>query len=126
MYKIICIIGILVVISFIVLNIIGCDSSLIEGMQNVSESNITESQNAAIQSKIVMLDDQLMITKYKRQYENIIVNMDDYINLMMIQQLLKIKFDSGIASTIEGLQDLNTLKSAKDSLNVAMKFLDKR
>jgi len=125
MYKIICIIAILVVISFILFNLIG-DKSLVEGLENVSESNITESQNAAIQSKIVMLDDQLMISKYKKEYENMIINMDDYINLMMIQQLLNIKLDSGVASTIEGLDYLNTLKSAKDSLNVAMKFLDKR
>ena len=126
MYKIICIIAILLVISLIILNIVG-DKSVIEGLENnVSESDITESQNAAILSKIVMLDDQLMISKYKRQYENMIINMDDYINLMMIQQLLKIKMDSGIGTTIEGLDYLNTLKSAKDSLNVAMKFLDKR
>lgn len=126
MYKIICIIAILIVISFIILNIIG-ENSVIEGLENnVSESDITQSQNAAILSKIVMLDDQLMISKYKRQYETIIINMDDYINLLMIQQLLKIKLDSGVGATIEGLEYLNTLKSAKDSLNVAMKFLDKR
>jgi hypothetical protein len=126
MYKIICIGVIILVILSIIFNLIG-DNSMIEGLENnVSESDITESQNAAIQSKIVMLDDQLMINKYKRQYENMIINMDDYINLMMIQQILKIKFDSGVGTTIEGLDYLNTLKSAKDSLNVAMKFLDKR
>lgn len=126
MYKIICITAIILVILSIIFNLIG-DNSLVEGLENnVSESNIIESQNATIQAKIVILEDQLMLSKNKKQYENMIINMDDYINLMMMQQLLKTKFDSGIATTIESLDYLNTLKSAKESLNIAMKFLDKR
>lgn len=125
MYKIICISAIILVILSIIFNLIG-ENSLIEGLENVSETNIIESQNATIQSKIVMLEDQLMLTQNKKKYENMIINMDDYINLTMIQQLLNTKFDSGIAKTIESLEYLNTLKTAKDSLNMAMKFLDKR
>ena len=128
MYKILCIISIVLVIMYIIFNFLSNDKSLVEGLENnvTAESSINESQNATIQSKIVMLEDQLMLSKNKKQYENMIINMDDYINLMMIQQLVKTKFDSGIATTMESLDYLNTLKSAKDSLNVAMKFLDKR
>lgn len=89
------------------------------------ETAAIESINATIQSKITLLEDQMTLKKNKTQYETTIINMDDYINLLMMQQILNIKLDSGVKSTIDGLQNLNTLKASKEALNVSMKYLDK-
>lgn len=89
------------------------------------EKDVIESINATIQAKITLLEDQLVLKKNKAQYETTIINMDDYINLLMMQQILNIKFDSGTQTTIDGLQNLNTLKACKEALNVSMKYLDK-
>lgn len=89
------------------------------------ESAAIESINATIQAKITNLDDELMIKKYKSQYETTIINLDDYINLLMMQQIVNIKLDSGVKTTVDYLQRLNTLKDSKESLNAVMKYLDK-
>jgi len=128
MYDAFKLLGMIVVICLIVYFImksLNIDISLVEGLEN-NESDINLSQNATIQSKIVMLEDQLVISKNKKEYETMIINMDDYINLTMLQQIVKTKFDSGIEETIRSLENLNTLKNAKDSLNVVMKYIDKR
>lgn len=88
-------------------------------------TNNIDSINATIQANIVKLDDELMLRKFKKQYETVIINLDDYINLLMMKQIINIKYDSGIQTTIDYLENLNTLKTSKDSLNVAMKYLDK-
>lgn len=89
------------------------------------ESTAIESVNSTILAKITKLDDELMLKKYKKQYETTIINLDDYINLLIMQQIIGIKLDSGIKTTTDSLERLNTLKASKDSLNVAMKYLDK-
>jgi hypothetical protein len=91
---------------------------------SINTTNI-DTINAAIQANIVKLDDELMLRKFKKQYETVIINLDDYINLLMMKQIINIKYDSGIQTTIDYLENLNTLKTSKDSLNVAMKHLDK-
>lgn len=91
-------------------------------IQNVA----IESTNATIQSKITMLQDELMLKKNKKNYETTIINMDDYINLLMMQQIAKIRLDSGMKTFMQTLENLNTLKQSKEALNVAMHYLDKR
>lgn len=90
------------------------------------EKAALESLNATIQAKITMLSDELMLKKYKKEYETTIINMDDYINLLMMQQIYKTKYDSGIETTISSLENLNILKASKDALNTAMTYLDKQ
>lgn len=90
------------------------------------EKSALESLNATIQSKITILDDELMLKKYKKDYETTIINMDDYINLLMMQQIAKTKYDSGLGTTLKSLESLNTLKASKDALNAAMTYLDKQ
>lgn len=105
-----------------------------EGIENMNNDDETlpiekvtlESLNATIQSKLTMLDDELMLKKYKKQYETTIINMDDYINLLMMQQIVNTKYDSGIETTIKSLETLNILKASKDALNIAMVYLDKQ
>ena len=52
--------------------------------------------------------------------------MDDYINLLMMHQIAKTKYDSGTGSTLKSLESLNILKASKDALNTAMTYLDKQ
>jgi hypothetical protein len=124
-FKLLGIIVVICLIVYFIMKSLNMNVSIVEGLEN-NESDINLSQNATIQSKIVMLEDQLVISKNKKEYETMIINMDDYINLTMLQQIVKTKFDSGIEETIRSLENLNTLKNAKDSLNVVMKYIDKR
>lgn len=76
-----------------------------------------------VKANYVKLQDELLVPKYRKEYENIIINMDDYLNAKMMEQILSIKMGSN--SETESFKNLATLFSAKGALNDAMKWVDK-
>ena len=76
-----------------------------------------------VKANYVKLQDELLVPKYRKEYENIIINMDDYLNAKMMEQILSIKMGSN--SETESFKTLSTLYSAKSALNDAMKWVDK-
>ena len=63
------------------------------------------------------------IKKYRIDYENVIIDMEDYVNNMMLQTVLSIDYTNE-ASAMEKLRTLNVLQESKQSLNATMKFVD--
>ena len=135
-------IGILVVAMFVIHYFIGCvkvQSLIIEGLTNPDTSNPTtttqsvsngEAGNAAnyaasIKAKFIQLQDELLISKYRKEYETAIINMDDYVSMMMLKQVLSMNTNGdNQKANIEMLNTLNILKNSKDALNATMKYLD--
>jgi hypothetical protein len=79
------------------------------------------SYSATIKSTNVKINDELLISKYKSDYENIILNMDDMLNNLMLQTTLSVNTNNP-QSAIKQLAEMNQAKSA---LNSVMKYLDK-
>jgi hypothetical protein len=75
-----------------------------------------------IKSASIALQDQLLISKYQTDYENVILNLDDYINNLMLSTALNIN-----TSNINNTNDffvLSQLQNSKQALNSVMKFID--
>jgi hypothetical protein len=105
--------------------------SIIEGLDTMSPSNgeaasaITYSET--IKSNFIRLQDELLIQKYRKDYEKTIFNMEDYINMLMVKQVLNMDLNSSdMKKNMEAFNNLNTLKTSKDALNDVMKFIDKQ
>jgi hypothetical protein len=128
------IIGILIVSLFIIYFIVKMfhlQVSVIEGLTNADtpssgEAGTASSYAASIKALVVKLQDELLIAKYRQDYESVIINLDDYIGMLMIKQVLNIKPSDDIKSTVDAINNLNSLKTAKESLNTTMTFLDKQ
>ena len=136
------IIGIVIVCFFIiymVMKMFQLQTSVIEGLTNADgtispsataptsgEAGTAASYAAAIKAQVVKLQDELLVPKYRKDYETAIINLDDYIGYLMIKQTLNMKLDGDMKSNIEAVNNLNILKNAKDSLNSTMTFLDKQ
>jgi hypothetical protein len=136
------IIGIVIVCFFIiymVMKMFQLQTKVIEGLTNADgsitasatppssgEAGTATSYAAAIKAQVVKLQDELLIAKYRKDYESVIINLDDYIGYLMIKQSLNMKLDGDMKSNIEAINNLNILKSAKESLNATMTFLDKQ
>jgi hypothetical protein len=75
---------------------------------------------ANIKSMTIKNQDILLISKYRNDYENAILNLDDLINTMMLQTALTVDNSKPMVS----IEKLNQLNSAKVSLNSVMKFVD--
>lgn len=109
------------------------NNSIIEGLTN--EDGTTSSRNGeagsaasysdSIKAQVTKIQDELLVPKYRKDYENTIIHMDDLVSTMMIKQIQNMTIGgSDSKALISSLNNLNTLRSAKESLNVAMKYLD--
>jgi hypothetical protein len=102
--------------------------SIFEGLTNNTDSGIGGSAATYatdISQQMVALQDSLLIKKYKTDYENVILNLDEYIGLAMLQTALLINpKDVTMPENIALLTNLNTLNAAKQSLNNVMTVVD--
>lgn len=124
---IICVVALL--IYFVFNNI-----TITEGMTTNTQSSNTQTSNgvagnaeafaAQIKANTIKMQDTLLISKYRKDYENTIINMDDYINNMMLDTILHFN-TADDKKNMDIIDKLNKLNEAKGSLNAVMKFVDR-
>ena len=132
------IIGIIIVSFFIIYLVVKgfhLQSKVMEGLTNADgttttatsgEAGTAASYAASLKAQTVKLQDELLISKYRKDYEAVIINMDDLVGYMMLKQVLNMDLNGKPKDAVESLNILNTLKSARDNLNATMQFLDKQ
>jgi hypothetical protein len=111
------------------------NTSIIEGLENKPDesaakppggiSGIAGSAAAstdAIKAETVKIQDMLLIEKYKDDYVNKIIALDDYLDMEMLLTALRISNEQDAELFI---RKLGPLKEGKDALNDVMKTLDK-
>ena len=138
-FKIVGILLVCFVIIYMVVKMFKLQATVIEGLTNGSddsgspstiatngEAGTASSYAAGIKAQTVKLQDELLISKYRKDYETIIINLDDYIGFLMIKQVLNMKISDNLQANMISINNLNSLKSARDSLNTTMNFLDKQ
>ena len=123
---------VLALIFFIVglgMNILNTNQKKREGLTNQGSNGEAGNANnfaATIKAQTVILQDSLLVPKYRTDYENVIINMDDYLNMLMLKQVLNIDTTKDAQTNITNLEALNTISSAKKNLNDVMVFIDKQ
>jgi hypothetical protein len=134
------IVGIIIVSFFIIYMVIKMfqlQTNVIEGLttgsDNVATTNVSSgeagtaaSYAAAIKAQVIKLQDELLIAKYRKDYESVIINLDDYVGYLMLKASLNLKLEDDVNKTAQNLNIINLLKNTKDSLNTTMTFLDKQ
>jgi hypothetical protein len=74
---------------------------------------------ASIKNMATLSKDKLLISKYRTDYENIVISYDDYVNSLMLERLL-----DGSTDQMKKLSDIATLNQSKIALNAIMKYVD--
>ena len=134
------ILGIIIVCFFIIymaVNMFHLQTKVIEGLTTDSDSETTTAPSsgeagsaasyaAAVKAQVVKLQDELLISKYRKDYEAAIINLDDYFGFSMIRLALNLKMNDDNKANFEIIGKLNALKGARDALNATMAFLDKQ
>ena len=134
------IVGILIVCFFIIYMVVKMfqlQTKVIEGLTNADgaiststpssgEAGTATSYAAAIKAQVVKLQDELLVSKYRKDYESVIINLDDYIGYLMIKQTLNMNLNGDTKTNLDAINALNILKNSKESLNSTMTFLDKQ
>ena len=75
---------------------------------------------ASLKSHAVKHQDTLLVSKYRNDYENAILNLDDLIDNLMLTTALNVNPNNHT----EGIETLAKLNGAKSALNNVMKFID--
>ena len=75
---------------------------------------------AQIKSQAIKIEDQLLITKYRTDYENVILNLDELVNDLILQTALNVNLTNPQQSMVQ----LSQLQQAQGALNSAMKYID--
>jgi hypothetical protein len=133
-------IGMLVVVGilvFMAVKFLKLQVKVLEGATNMSDAGAASSgeagnasaYNAKLKASVVKIQDTLLISKYRADYENILLNLDDYISLLMLKTSLNVNLDSEPEAgkpnpNMALLSALKTLSDAKVSLNSVMKYID--
>jgi hypothetical protein len=71
------------------------------------------------------MKDKLNIKQYRNNYENVIIDMSDYLDGLMLHELLSLNpltLDSN--KIMNSIDNINKISSGKQNLNKIMKFVD--
>jgi len=106
--------------------------SLIEGMTDASGNAVTPTGNgiagnaasygAQIKAATIKLQDTFLISKYRSDYETVILNLDDLVDNLMLKTVLSIDTNN----PGDSVKKLAEMSQAKLALNNVMKFVDKQ
>jgi hypothetical protein len=92
-------------------------------LNNSSSSGVAgqaESYTADIQTQVIKLQDTMLLSKYRGNYENVVMALDDLVDNLMLKTALSM--DS--TNPQQSLTELVNLNNAKTALNNVMKFID--
>ena len=109
----------------------GMDSSSTTTTTNTNnnETNGVAGNASSYSAKLKALNIQstytYLITKNRTDYENIIINLEEYINLLMLDVVLNID-TSNKESVIKAINNLGTLNTGNVALNNVMKYIDSK
>jgi hypothetical protein len=110
-------------------------SSIMEGLTNppASTDNALTQNKASgaqayadeIQKIYAKITDNLLIKDNRTAYENVIIQMDDFITALMLQKIMSIdKTSLTEDNLVDVIGKINVLNQGKQSLNSVMKFVD--
>ena len=93
-------------IIYVILKMFKLQTNIIEGLTNKGEAGSAETYSKGIKSQVVKIQDELLINKYRKDYEAAIINLDDYVGLLMIKQALNINHNEDMKITIDSINNL--------------------
>ena len=136
-FKFVGIFIVVVVLVYMLAKFLKLQTKVMEGLTNSTSTDATTNgeagsasqYSARIKAEVVKMQDALLISKYRADYENILLNLDDYINLLMLKTTLNIDLsadtDGGKPNAnMPYFSSLKVLSDAKTSLNGTMKYID--
>ena len=129
------VVGLFIVFIIIAVVFSSIYTTQIEGMTNQKNNNSTISNTSrGINSTLFHeklkenhqnLKSDLNIPRHRGDYENILIEMNDYVDGLMLNELLNIDPNNiNNSKLINTVQNITKMNQSKDSLNKMMKYLD--
>jgi len=104
----------------------------LEGLTNEEGSTSTngisgnsEGYSSSLSNEIATLNDKLLVDKYKANYDNILLELEEVLKLRMLELALSIN-PNNVESSINDIQLMNDLSKAVTSLDLVQSFVDSK
>jgi hypothetical protein len=97
---------------------------VVEGLDTMKPKGVagdSKEFGVKIKDQVIKTQDQLLISKYRVDYEQIILNADELVDTLMLQNLLTLD----LSNPYPGLEKISTLNQTKLALNNIIKYVDK-
>jgi hypothetical protein len=121
---------VIVFLIYLVTKLLTFQVNVLEGMTSSGGDTDKDKVPEAVKSNTTRVEDALLIDKYTKAYEDTIIDLDANIDMYILNQLLsnaeKISADPGSDENQKIITKINNAKGLKDSLNHAIKVLDKK
>jgi hypothetical protein len=140
--------GVVILVAlYILIKTLTFQGKIIEGLTNSTEATsdptssaeisllntVTSKSTEGITAQNNKLQDILALDKYRTDYENLIIALEDYANVMMFAKVVGIGAKVSTLSNgqpvtngiIEDMEKANKLKEFISTLNVSMSYIDK-
>ena len=113
---------------FIIVRTLNFQAKVLEGLTTGStteKSNIPE----AISANTTTLEDSLLLSKYKKNYEDVLINLENNVNFNILNGIVSnaetLSKNPMDPTALQMVSSMNSLKTFKDTLNDTMSFLNK-
>jgi hypothetical protein len=129
----------LIILAYLSMHSIKMYSNVFEGLEN--NSSTTSSTNSkstsatgiaagaasfadAIKSATTKINDTTLISKYRKDYENIVINAEECVNASMFSALIMSPLGPDGNVTVQTLTAIKNMNDSKVALNEIMKYID--
>lgn len=92
----------------------------------IGQASNSSNRAKALKNQVEHLKDTMNIGKYRTDYENILINMDDILSYEMLQTTVNLNTNADIDKQMTDIEKINKLNSARENLNNLMKWMDKQ
>jgi hypothetical protein len=112
-------------------------SNVHEGMENGSTTESTSKSTGvtgiaagaasfadAIKSATTKITDTVLVSKYRKDYENIVINAEECVNASMLSALIMSPLGADGNVTVQTLTAIKNMNDSKVALNEIMKYVD--
>ena len=133
-------IAFLLILAYISAQSIKMYSGVFEGLENNSSTTTTSSTSKstsatgiaagaasfadAIKSATTKINDTALISKYRKDYENIVINAEECVNASMFSALIMSPLGPDGNVTVQTLTAIKNMNDSKVALNEIMKYID--
>ena len=134
-FKIICIFVFGMFLIYYVIKFFQLQTSLIEGLEAAPAATAPvtsgEASGAAayaesIKALTIKMKDELLVDQYRTDYENVVIALDDYCDIMMLKTIVNANLSNLSYFMPQTIAQINTYKNGRTALNDVMTFIDKQ
>jgi|TARA_R110001599_G_scaffold13836_1_gene61498 hypothetical protein len=122
-------VGLTVIIIFVIcvsVKSLDLNTQVIEGLTNKKDkSSLVGDLVKSTKRDNEHTKDALLINKYKTDYEDLILEMEENVNLKVFELITQVKSNDYNKKTMDTIKKINKLEQFKLTLDQTMKFLDK-